>query len=96
MSKHSEVVAKAWKDPTFKKKLLSQPKEALKECGCTIPQNATVKVIEDAANSYTLVLPATPPNAQKMSEAELSKIAAGLSFFGLSGHDHLPGRPGEL
>ncbi len=77
-NKKNEVIAKAWKDPTFKKKLLNNPKEALESCGIKIPANINVKVIEDSTNTYTFVLPVAPKNAQTLSEAELAKVAGGL------------------
>jgi hypothetical protein len=73
----NEIIAKAWKDPAFKKKLLEHPKETLKECGYTFHENVTVKVIEESSNSYTFVLPAKPAHAQNLSDAALNKIAAG-------------------
>lgn len=76
-TKRAEVIAKAWKDPTFKQKLLSNPSEALKECGVNVPSNTKIKVIEDHAGAYTFVLPAAPSNLSKMSDAELTKIAGG-------------------
>jgi hypothetical protein len=73
----AKVFAKAWKDATFKKKLLSNPKAALTEMGYTIPEGVNVRCIEDAKNSLTIVLPATPAGSAQLSEAELSKIAGG-------------------
>lgn len=77
LSKKHEVITKAWKDPTFKKKLLSDPKSALKEFGIEIPANTNVKVIEDSANTYTFVIPAAPKNVSQLSESELIKVAGG-------------------
>ncbi len=71
-----KIIAKAWKDPAFKKKLLSNPGDALKEMGVNIPANANVKVVENTPNSYTFVLPASPANIKSLSEAELETVAA--------------------
>ena len=73
--KRSAVIAKAWKDPAFKKKLLKDPKSALKECGYSIPENMSVRVIEDTANTYTFVMPPSPTNARELSPAELETFA---------------------
>ncbi len=70
-----KIIARAWKDPAFKKKLLTNSREALKEMGVNVPSNVNVKVIEDSANTYTFVLPASPANAKNLSEAELENIA---------------------
>ena len=75
--KRNEVIAKAWKDPTFKKKLLKDPKSALKECGYPIPESVTVHVIGDTANTFTFVIPASPANVNALSQQELHTIAGG-------------------
>ncbi len=72
-----KIIAKAWKDPAFKKKLQTNPGQALKEMGMNIPANVNVKVIEDTDSSYTFVLPASPANAKNLSEAELETVAGG-------------------
>jgi hypothetical protein len=72
----AKVLAKAWKDPIFKKKLLSNPKATLIEMGYEFASNINVRIHEDNASTYTFVLHAPPPNAQKLSESELEKVAA--------------------
>jgi hypothetical protein len=72
----AKATAKAWKDPAFKKKLLSNPKAALEEMGCTFQPNTNVRIYEDNANTYTFVLRASPVNAQSLPESELEKLAA--------------------
>ena len=69
--------AKAWKDPKFKKKLLEDPKSALKELGVDVPAKLKVRIIEDDKNTVTFVLLPTPDNASKMEEDELRKVAGG-------------------
>jgi hypothetical protein len=73
----TQVIAKAWKDPSFKEKLLKNPKAALKEMGYALPENVNVKCIEESKNVFTLVIPSTPSDVQKLTEAELSEIAGG-------------------
>lgn len=73
----AKVIAKAWKDPAFKKKLLSNPKAALTEMGVALPEGVNVRCIEDTKNSMTFVLPTTPSDSAHLSETELSKIAGG-------------------
>jgi hypothetical protein len=75
----SKVIAKAWKDPSFKQKLLKDPKAALKEMGCHIPEKMTVKCVEESKSTLTFVLPAAPAETSHLSEAELSKVAGGIS-----------------
>lgn len=77
MSKNpkAKIIARAWKDPAFKKKLLQDPKGALMEMGMKTG-DAKVKVVEDNNNSITFVLPPTPHNLGNISEEQLETIAA--------------------
>src|SRR5579872_2415747 len=77
---YAKIVAHAWKDPRFKEKLLKNPKVALKEMGMDIPENFEVRVIEDKANSMTLVLPKAPAQSKELSEQELEKLAGGFGI----------------
>jgi hypothetical protein len=73
----AKINARAWKDPAFKKKLLSKPHEALQELGMkNIPTDLKIKIVEEEKNSWCIVLHAPPENASKLSESELSKVAA--------------------
>jgi hypothetical protein len=74
--KREEIIAKAWKDPTFKKRLLDNPKDTLEECGYFFPENFTVKAIEDSAQSYTFVVPTSPANMKELSEEEMMDLSA--------------------
>ncbi len=78
----SKVIAKAWKDPAFRKKLKNNPKAALKEMGISIPDNVQVHVQEDDARHFTFVLPSAPTNAQELDDAELKRIAAAAVNMG--------------
>jgi hypothetical protein len=72
----AKIIAKAWKDPAFKKKLFADPKAALKEMGIDIPKNVTVKIVEDTPKSLTVVLPMAPTQVNEMNDNELEKLAA--------------------
>ena len=85
MSKHelfekqwAEVIAKAWMDPKFKARLLQHPREALEEMGVKLPHGIHPKIMENTNDQVYLVLPKKP--AEKLSEAELKKVAAGISW----------------
>lgn len=64
MSEHIElpvtVIARAWKDPAFKEKLLSDPKGTLTELGYSFPKEAKIKIVEDDEETMTLILPPKP------------------------------------
>ncbi len=77
-------MAKAWKDPAFKAKLLKNPSEALEEMGWEVPENITVKTIEDKPGSYTFMLPSKPVKANELSEKELMELAGGSFTCGFT------------
>lgn len=80
----AKIIARAWKDPRFKEKLLKNPKAAMKEIGVDIPETLQIKVVEDKPNSYTLILPPTAPHTEELSDQELEKLAAGAGDTGWS------------
>jgi hypothetical protein len=71
-----KVVAKAWSDEAFKKRLLADPKTVLKENGVEIHAEVAVKVIEDSAKVVHLILPERPAG---LSDEELSQVAGGMT-----------------
>ncbi len=73
----AKIIAKAWKDPAFRKKLITKPKETLKEMGYDVPANVEVRIQEDDTRHYTFVLPIAPKNITELDEAELKNVAAG-------------------
>jgi len=69
---YGKVVAKAWADPDFKAKLLSDPKTVLKEYGVEFPQDVELRVVENTDKIHHFTLP-----ARQLSEEELEKVAGG-------------------
>lgn len=59
-AQHSQVISRAWQDPAFKQKLLSDPHSALAEEGIQVPAGTNVQVHENTANTTHLVLPQAP------------------------------------
>jgi hypothetical protein len=56
-----QIIKKAWAEPAFKKSLLSEPKQAIKEAfGVEIPEGIELKVVEETPSSYYLTLPPNP------------------------------------
>jgi len=57
----NQVIQKAWEDPSFKKRLLADPKAALQEAlGVIIPDSVTLKAVEEGSNEFYLVIPPSP------------------------------------
>jgi hypothetical protein len=74
----SKVIGRAWADPAYKARLLRDPAAALTEANVRIPAAATVKVVEDTADTKHFVLPAAPADASTLSEEDLEKVAGGF------------------
>jgi len=77
-----KIIAQAWKDPEFKKKLLSNPNETVHEfikshCPQAKDGNFKFNIVEDKANIHTIVLPVEPAKSKDLSESELEQLAAG-------------------
>ena len=72
---YAKVVARAWSDEAFKAKLKSDPHATLAEHGVAVPPGMTVKVQENTADTFHLVLPQAPEG--ELSEADLEKVAGG-------------------
>ena len=68
-SSPSKVIARAWQDPAFKQKLVSNPSAALADEGIQVPAGHTVQVHENTANVTHIVLPAAPSGGVTASAA---------------------------
>jgi hypothetical protein len=78
--KIQKIVAKAWMDEGFKKKLLSDPAARLKEEGLNVPPGIEVRIVEDTPNVRYLVLP-LKPSAKELSEEHIAHFATGKCQF---------------
>ena len=72
----ARIVAKAWADENFKKRLLKDPAAVGKEEGLPVPQGITIRVMEDNAKTRTLVLPPPPPGGSADIERVGERLAA--------------------
>ena len=74
-AQYGKVIAKAWREPAFKAKLIADPRATLAEAGVAIPAGVTVKVLEDTTTHLHFVLPPKPTG--QLSDEALDKVAAG-------------------
>jgi hypothetical protein len=81
----AKVIARAWSDDAYKKKLLQDPKSALKEAGVTVPANVDVHIHEDQPKSLHLVLPRKPKPLSKDELPNAAHAAARLTSMNLTG-----------
>ena len=58
--RYGQIVAEAWADPAFKRRLLADPAAVLRERGIELPAGMQVRVVEDTDQFTNLVLPAMP------------------------------------
>lgn len=73
--KWMRVIAKAWADEDFKRRLMEEPKTVLLEEGIPVPAGVKVRVITDAPGICTLVIP-TPPDESASAEEVEQRLAA--------------------
>ncbi|MBT3582174.1 NHLP leader peptide family natural product precursor [bacterium] len=71
----TNIVAKAWADENYKKKLIKNPKKVLKEEGIETPKNLNLRIIEDTSVTQTLVI----PTAKYTLETNINKIEKRLA-----------------
>lgn len=83
----NHIARKAWSDPDFKQRLLSNPRAVISEElsnikeGVSIPENVDVKVVEEKPDEIYMVLPVNPEEVtgRPLSEEDLERIAGGES-----------------
>ncbi|AJS57384.1 NHLP leader peptide family RiPP precursor [Paenibacillus sp. IHBB 10380] len=57
----TQIINKAWEDPSFKELLLADPKAAIKEVlGVIIPEHIKLKAVEESSDELYLVIPSNP------------------------------------
>ena len=73
-----KIVARAWREPAFKAKLLADPHGALKDAGVAVPAGVTVKVFENTDSHVHLLLPPKPTS--ELSDEALENVAGGNAY----------------
>jgi hypothetical protein len=76
--KMGQIIAKAWSDEGFKQQLLTNPAAALKAEGVEIPAGVAVRVVENTATTFHLVLPPKPATGE-LSDEQLGNVAGGFT-----------------
>lgn len=78
----ARVIAKAWADAQYKQRLLNDPAAVLTEEGVNVPDNVTIRVVEDSESTRTFVIPPPPTDPSAIQEVE-ERLAAGGLFVGI-------------
>lgn len=76
------LIEKATKDELFRKSLLENTHETIEnELNVKIPGSITVKVLEEGAGNFFIVLPSTGVfGEEELTEADLSRVHGGLDY----------------
>jgi len=73
-----KLVARAVKDQDFRQQVLSNPREVLaNEYNVVLPEQITVRVLEEAPNTLSIVLPPPEEAVQELSDEDLEAVAGG-------------------
>ncbi len=85
--KHLEqqIIEKAMKDESFRIQLIEDPKFILEqEMGIIIPDTFNIKLLEEDAQTFYLVLPAkiNPGSEDELTEADLEMVSGGWEGMG--------------
>ncbi len=75
------VISKAWSDPGFKAKLVTNSKDALASLGIKVPAGVNYKFIEDTPTTRHFVIPALSADGELKDE--LAKVAGGKAVAGM-------------
>lgn len=67
-----QIIARAWADPGFEARLLSNPAEAVKECNIKLPTDLDLKVHMNSEYQLHIVIPARPVNLDLSSSSDHS------------------------
>jgi hypothetical protein len=84
-----QIVARAWADAAFKRRLLTEPATVLSENGMEVPAGVGVKVVDDTDKGLHLTLSAQPAGESPEREQAMdSTLSAQLAQEQL---DHVAG-----
>jgi len=78
-----KIVDQAQKNPKYYAQLKADPRGLMeKQLGTSIPKSVNFKVIEEAADTYYIVLPAIAKEGAELSDSDLEKVAGGGTVKG--------------
>ena len=71
-----QIIAKAWQDDKFKRRLLAEPAAVAKEFGLQVLPGVQLRVVENTDKLVHLTLPAKPRDGE-IADSELAGVAGG-------------------
>lgn len=95
----ASIVARAWKDEAFRKRLKDDPRAVLEEeikkvnPDATLPENVKVDVLEETVDQIYLVVPVNPEDFHdgELSDEDLLNVAGGSSTATVAGQVQVAG-----
>ena len=76
------LIEKCWKDPDFKKQVISDPKGMLeRHTGQKLPAQIKIFIHEEDANTLHFSIPLAPSNLTELSDDELERVAGGTDLL---------------
>jgi hypothetical protein len=78
-----KIVEQAEKNPKYLNQLMADPRSLMeKQLGTSIPKSVNIKVLQEAHDTYYIVLPATATEGAELNDADLEKVAGGGTVKG--------------
>jgi Nitrile hydratase, alpha chain len=75
------LIEKCWKDPEFKKQVISDPKGMLEHhIGQKLPAPIKIFIHQEDANTLHFSIPPAPANLTELSEDDLERVAGGTDI----------------
>jgi hypothetical protein len=77
----AHIIANAWKDETYKKELLNNPRAVIeREFNVKLPSDVNVIVMEENSSNFYFVLPMRPNFSRtELSDEQLEAVAGGIA-----------------
>jgi hypothetical protein len=76
------LIEKCWKDPDFKKQVISDPKGMLeRHIGQKLPAPIKIFIHEEDANTLHFSIPPAPSNLTELSDDDLERVAGGTDLL---------------
>jgi Nitrile hydratase, alpha chain len=76
------LIEKCWRDPDFKKQVISDPKGMLeRHTGQKLPEQIKIFIHEEDANTLHFSIPAAPSNLTELSDDDLERVAGGTELI---------------